>query len=96
MEHQKLSKHFEARTRQRGIRYSTIEMADKYGIQRGDKIFFGKKEINSALKELEIEKSKLLKARDQGGIVSVNKNGTLITVYKIDTFKRNYLNRGEN
>ena len=96
MKHLKISKHFEARTQQRGIRTSTIQMADKYGNQRGDKIFFGRKEINSALKELEIEKSKLLKARDQGGIVSVNKNGTLITVYKIDTFKRNYLNRGEN
>ena len=93
MEQLKNSKHLECRQQQRGIRTSTLKMAQKYGEQRGDKLFFGKKQIDIALNKLAIEKSQLLKAKDQGGIISIDQNGILITAYRIGSFKKNKLRR---
>ena len=96
MEQLKNSKHSECRQQQRGIRPTTLKMAQKYGDQRGDKLFFGKKQINIALNNLAIEKSQLLKAKDQGGIISIDKNGILITAYKISSIKKNKTRRNKN
>lgn len=96
MEQLKNSKHFECRQQQRGIRSSTLKMAQRYGEQRGDKLFFGKKQIDIALNNLAIEKSHLLKAKDQGGIVSIDKNGILITTYRIGSLKKNKSKRYNN
>ena len=80
--------HFIARIQQRGILQSTIEMAQTYGLPKGDKFILGKKQIDSAIKKLDEERKNLIKARDQGGIVAVEADGVLITAYRLDSFRR--------
>ena len=98
------TKHFGARIQQRGILQSTIEMAQRYGFPKGDKIVLGTKQIDSAIKDLDQgkkdleqekkcldkEKKNLLKARDQGGIVVVQANGAFITAYRVDSYVRSF------
>ena len=91
------TKHFGSRIQQRGILQSTIEMAQRYGFPKGDKIVLGTKQIDSAIKDLdqgkkdlEQEKKNLLKARDQGGIVVVQANGAFITAYRVDSYVRSF------
>ena len=91
------TKHFGSRIQQRGILQSTIEMAQRYGFPKGDKLVLGTKQIDSAIKDLdqgkkdlEQEKKNLLKARDQGGIVVVQANGAFITAYRVDSYVRGY------
>ena len=91
------TKHFGSRIQQRGILQSSIEMAQRYGFPKGDKLVLGTKQIDSAIKDLdqgkkdlEQEKKNLLKARDQGGIVVVQANGAFITAYRVDSYVRGY------
>ena len=73
---------------QRGILQSTIEVAQKYGLPKGDKLILGKKEIDVAIKSLDLERKNLIKARDQGGVVAVEADGVLITAYRLESFNR--------
>ena len=82
------TKHFNSRMQQRGILTSTLQMAQKYGWPKGDKLVLGKKQIQSALKSLDQERKQLIKAMDQGGIVAVEADGYLITTYRLDSFRR--------
>tara|TARA_Y100000589_G_C26867499_1_gene512560 strand:- start:231 stop:530 length:300 start_codon:yes stop_codon:yes gene_type:complete len=80
--------HFISRIQQRGILQSTIDMAQRYGLPKGDKFILGKKQIDSAIKKLDEERKNLIKARDQGGVVAVEAEGVLITAYRLDSFRR--------
>ena len=80
--------HFLSRMQQRGILQSTIEVAQKYGLPKGDKLILGKKEIDVAIKSLDLERKNLIKARDQGGVVAVEADGVLITAYRLESFNR--------
>ena len=82
------TKHFISRIQQRGILQSTIEVAQRYGFPKGDKIILGKKQIDAAIKTLDQERRDLLKARDQGGIIAVEADGVLITAYRLNSFRR--------
>ena len=82
------TRHYESRIQQRGILESTIELAQRYGFPKGDKMILGKKQIQSALKDLDLERQRLVKAMDQGGVVAIEANGTLITAYRLNSFKR--------
>ena len=79
---------FLSRIQQRGILQSTIEVAQKYGLPKGDKLILGKKEIDVAIKSLDLERKNLIKARDQGGVVAVEADGVLITAYRLESFNR--------
>lgn len=78
--------HFKTRIQQRGILQSTIDAAQRYGLPKGDKVIFGKKQIDLALQNLDKERKDLIKARDQGGIIAVEAGGVLITAYRLDSF----------
>tara|TARA_Y100001933_G_C18840519_1_gene497348 strand:+ start:451 stop:720 length:270 start_codon:yes stop_codon:yes gene_type:complete len=80
--------HFVSRIQQRGILQSTIEIAQRYGTAKGDKLILGKKQIDNAIKQLDNERKSLIKARDQGGVVAVEAGGVLITAYRLDSFRR--------
>ena len=80
--------HFLSRIQQRGILQSTIEVAQKYGLPKGDKLILGKKEIDVAIKSLDLERKNLIKARDQVGLVAVVADGVLITAYRLESFNR--------
>lgn len=82
------TKHFTSRIQQRGILQSTIEVAQRYGFPKGDKIILGKKQIDAAIKTLDQERRDLLKARDQGGVIAVEADGVLITAYRLSSFRR--------
>ena len=82
------TKHFGDRIQQRGILNSTIELAQEYGQIYGDKYILGKKEIISALKNIDSKRKKLIKALDQGGIIAIQSGGSLITAYQLNSFKR--------
>ena len=82
------TKHFISRMQQRGILQSTIEVAQRYGFPKGDKIILGKKQIDAAIKTLDQERRDLLKARDQGGVIAVEADGVLITAYRLNSFRR--------
>ena len=51
------TKHFKTRIQQRGILQSTIDAAQKYGFPKGDKVIFGKKQIDLALKADVVQKT---------------------------------------
>ena len=80
--------HFVSRVQQRGILHSTIELAQKYGMPKGDKLVLGKKQIDKIIKNLDVERKNLIKARDQGGVIAVEADGVLITAYRLDSFRR--------
>jgi len=80
--------HFVSRVQQRGILHSTIELAQKYGMPKGDKLVLGKKQIDKIIKNLDVERKNLIKARDQGGVIAVEADGILITAYRLDSFRR--------
>ena len=80
--------HFVSRVQQRGILHSTIELAQKYGMPKGDKLILGKKQIDKIIKNLDVERKNLIKARDQGGVIAVEADGVLITAYRLDSFRR--------
>ena len=82
------TQHYKSRVQQRGILESTIDLAQRYGFPKGDKMILGKKQIQSALKDLDLERQRLVKAMDQGGVVAIEANGTLITAYRLNSFKR--------
>tara|TARA_B100000212_G_scaffold307223_1_gene256263 strand:+ start:161 stop:433 length:273 start_codon:yes stop_codon:yes gene_type:complete len=80
--------HFMTRIQQRGIQLSSIELAKRYGLTKGDKLVLGKKQIDEAVKKIDKERKDLLRARDQGGLVAVEAEGVLITAYRLQSFNR--------
>ncbi len=82
------TKHFNERVRQRGIRESTVRLAQEHGVPQGDKLVLGRKQIRSVLEALDRERKELLRAMDKGGVVVVECGGRLITAYDFDSFNR--------
>ncbi|WP_338431965.1 hypothetical protein [Synechococcus elongatus] len=82
------TKHFGARTSQRGIRQTTVELAQRYGVQDGDKFVLNRKQIQSVVNEIDGLRRKLMQAIDKGGIVLVANGETLITAYDFDSYHR--------
>ena len=80
--------HFISRIQQRGIQQSSIDLAMRYGLPKGDKLVLGRKQIDEAIKRIDQERKHLLKARDQGGLVAVEAEGVLITAYRLESFNR--------
>jgi len=81
------TKHFGARISKRGIRQSTVELAQRHGIRKGDKLFLSKKQLRNLLNEYDMIRKNLICAIDKGGIVVVEDNGTLITAYDLDSYR---------
>ena len=82
------TKHFGSRISQRGIRQSTVELAQRYGVRKGDKLILSKKQLRNLLSEFDLIRKNLLCAMDKGGVVVVEDNGVLITAYDFDSYCR--------
>jgi len=82
------TKHFGSRISQRGIRQSTVELAQRYGVRKGDKLILSKKQLRNLLSEFDLIRKNLLCAMDKGGVVVVEDNGVLITAYDFDSYGR--------
>ncbi len=82
------TRHFGSRVSKRGIRSSTVELAQRYGVPFGDKLVLSKKQIKNLLGEFDEIRRNLICAMDKGGVVVVEDCGTLITAYDFDSYKR--------
>jgi hypothetical protein len=82
------TKHYLARISQRGIRESTVQLAQQHGIPQGNKLVLGRKQIRSVLDALDRERKELIRAMDKGGVIVVECGGTLVTAYDFDSFNR--------
>jgi hypothetical protein len=82
------TKHYLARISQRGIRESTVELAQQHGIPHGNKLVLGRKQIRTVLDALDRERKELIRAMDKGGVIVVECGGTLVTAYDFDSFNR--------
>jgi hypothetical protein len=65
-----------------GLIKNSFSLAARYGSQRGFQLTLSEKQIHSALKELESEKSQLTEALHQGGITAIAANDIFIAAYK--------------
>jgi len=84
----KTTKHSLVRMSQRGLPKILIELAYKFGKEKGDKIVLDKKIIQSKLEEIDNMRRELIRAMDKGGITLVVDNETLITAYNTDSYRR--------
>ena len=82
------TKHYSARISQRGIRESTVHLAQQHGVPDGDKLVLGRKQIRSVLDALDRERKELIRAMDKGGVIVVECGGALITAYDFDSYSR--------
>lgn len=82
------TKHYSARISQRGIRESTVHLAQQHGVPDGDKLVLGRKQIRSVLDALDRERKELIRAMDKGGVIVVECGGALITAYDFDSYNR--------
>ncbi|KKZ11274.1 MAG: hypothetical protein TH68_09075 [Candidatus Synechococcus spongiarum 142] len=80
------TKHYGSRISQRGIRETTIELAQRYGIPYGDKLVLGRKQIGHIIQAFDRQRKELIRAMDKGGVVAVEQDGSLITAYDFDSF----------
>jgi len=82
------TRHYGSRISQRGIREATVELAQQHGIQEGDKLVLGRKQIRKVLDALDRERKELIRALDKGGVIVVESGGVLVTAYDFDSFNR--------
>ena len=82
------TRHFGSRVSKRGIRSSTVELAQRYGVPFGDKLVLSKKQIKNLLGEFDEIRRNLICAMDKGGVVVVEESGMLITAYDFDSYRR--------
>lgn len=82
------TRHIQKRMSQRAIREEMIDLAMKFGIQDHDKVIFSKKGIQEFLYELNTIKKTAQKMMEKGGIVVVESGGSLITTYRLDSYRR--------
>ncbi len=83
------SRHFQARLSQRAIKSELVEITQRFGIQKEDKIFLNKQGLKNLLQELQSMEKAANELLKKGGVVVVESEGTLVTGYRIDSFKRN-------
>lgn len=87
------TRHMEKRMSQRGITGSMLDVVLRFGVSQGDRIHFGRKAADAALKELDELRKQLLKVRDKGGLVVVEEGGMFLTTYRLDSFSMKKANR---
>ena len=80
------TKHYGSRISQRGIRETTVALAQRYGIRHGEKLVLGRKQIRHVIEEFDRQRKELVRAMDKGGVVVVEQGGTLVTAYDFDSF----------
>ena len=81
------TRHIQKRMSQRAIREEMIDLTMKFGIQDQDKVIFNKKGIQELLCELDNIRKTAQKMMEKGGIVVVESGGSLITTYRLDSYR---------
>jgi len=73
--------HMDARMNQRGITADLVDLAFQHGDWVGDRCQLDQKTIDRRIAEIDLERKKLLRARDKGGVTVVEACGAKITTY---------------
>ncbi|BDY07062.1 hypothetical protein F0521_41030 [Ferrimonas sp. YFM] len=82
------TRHIQQRMSQRGIKQSTLDLVERFGIWSGDKQILNRKACEAALRELDHVRHELIKAQERGGYVLVEAAGQKITTYALNSYSR--------
>jgi len=82
------TRHIQKRMNQRGISEEILHIVESFGVEDGDKVYLNRKACDSVEKELSKMLDRVRKAKARGGIVLVQAEGSWITAYALDSYKR--------
>ena len=85
----KTTKHSLVRMSQRGLPKKLVDLAFEFGKGQGDKLILNKKATQKLINEIDRMRKDLLCVMDKGGVTLVVDNGTLITAYNTNSYRRN-------
>jgi len=72
---------------QRGITAELVDLAFQHGDWVGDHCQLDQKAIDRRIAEIDVERKRLLRARDKGGLTVVEAGGAKITTYAMKKLK---------
>lgn len=75
------TKHFDSRMQQRGVRSEMVEVVERYGNPKGDKVILDPKGCRQRRKELLRELETIDRIASRGGMTVVQANDCRITTY---------------
>jgi hypothetical protein len=78
------TKHFRARMAQRGIPGDLVGLVRQYGRDDQDRLVLNRKDLRGLLDQVRNLQRVVMKALDKGGLVVVEADGALITIYNFD------------
>lgn len=79
--------HMDARMNQRGITSDLVDLAMQHGDWFGDRCQLNQKAIDRRIAEIDLERKRLLRARDKGGLMVVEAGGAKITTFAMKKLK---------
>lgn len=82
-----MTDHLDARMNQRGITADLVELTLLHGEWNGDRCELKQKAIDHRIAAIDLERKRLLRARDKGGLTVVEAGGTRITTYRMSKRK---------
>lgn len=83
------TRHIQKRMKQRAIGQKLVELTLEFGVEYHDgKVILNRQSLQILIKELKAMEQAAQKAADKGGLVVVREGDTLITTYRLDSFKR--------
>lgn len=82
------TRHMQRRMSQRSIGDKCVETMKTFGHRSGDKIIFNKKACQDVMTNLRSLLNTVQKMYERGGFVMVDVNGTEITTYALDSYRR--------
>lgn len=82
-----ITHHMDARMNQRGITADLVDLTFQDGDWVGDRCQLSRKAIDRRIVEIDLEKRKLLRARDKGGLTVVEDGGARVTTYAMKKLK---------
>lgn len=87
------TRHFSKRMNERGINQRLVSVTSQFGktvpCKDGKKIFLNRKGAGNAIKCLDRYRADLAEVEDKGGLVVVESDdGSQITVYRLDSYRR--------
>ncbi len=83
------TRHIAGRMSQRGIKQSMIDLVLNYGVPVQDRVVLNRKGAKSLLEHLDELRKATIEVYEKGGqVVIVGKDETLITTYRLDSYRR--------
>jgi len=83
------TKHCQDRMSQRGLPKKLLNLVLEFGKDKSDKLILNKKATQKVIDEIDTIRKELLRIMDKGGVTVVLDNGSLITAYNTNSYKRN-------